>query len=510
MNKEFAISAKSNKQTYAISKNAGLQLLAEKAVRGGLWVFGLRALSRGLGFIRTVVLARLLSPSDFGLFGIALLAISILETFSQTGMQAALIRKKSDIESYLDTAWTISVIRGVILFLILFISAPVIAVFFNSPQAITVIRVIAISTLISGFKNIGLLFFEKELEFKKLFVYELSGALVDVIMALVLAFLLQNVWALVWAGLAANFVRLFMSYFIQSYRPRFTFDKEKFRELFGFGRWVLGSSMLVFLVNQGDDIFVGKILGVSALGFYQMAYLISNLPATEITNVISQITFPTYSKIQNDFQKLKKAYLEIFKTTMFISFPIAGGIFVLGSDFTVLFLGDRWMPMVTAMQVLALWGLIRSSGGLAAPLFNAINRPDIPTKLSLIKLILLALLIYPLTIKWGILGTALAVLINALLINPIAHYISIRMVGGKSIDILKIISGPAISTLIMICTIEVLKKWFELTPKLAIFIALVIIGIAIYLICLSLLERQSTFGKIILLTKQHINSKIYK
>lgn len=502
MNKEFAGHIASNKQIYRRYKNRKQQPLAEKVVQGGIWIFGFRTISKILGFIRTIVLARLLSPIDFGLFGISLLALSILETFSQTGVQPALIRKKDNIQSYMDTAWTISVIRGVILFLILIISAPVFAKFFNSPQATTIIRVIAISTLISGFKNIGLIFFEKELEFKKLFVFEISGALTDVTVALVLAFYLKSVWALVWAGLAANFVRLFMSFFIQSYRPQFSFNKEKFKDLFAFGRWVLGSSILIFLVNQGDDIFVGKMIGVSALGFYQMAYLISNLPATEITNVISQIAFPTYSIIQNDLQKLKKAYLEIFKTTMFISCPIAGGILVLGSDFTVLFLGDKWMPMVTSMQVLSLWGLIRSSGGLSAPLFQALNRPDIPTKLLLLKVSLLILLIYPLTIKFGILGTAVAVLINALLINPVAHYISINMIKGRSRDLLKGALSPCVSAIIMIFIIEIVKIRFELGKDIYSFLILVFLGIAIYLFCNFLLNKQFVLSEILFSAKR--------
>ncbi|MBW1612840.1 MAG: oligosaccharide flippase family protein, partial [Deltaproteobacteria bacterium] len=102
----------------------------------------------------------------------------------------------------------------------------------------------------------GILFFQKELEFNKQFFYELSATLVDLTVAITLAFILRNFWALVWGGLAANFVRLFMSYIIQPYRPRIRFEKEKFQELFSFGRWVLGSSILIFLITQGDDIFV--------------------------------------------------------------------------------------------------------------------------------------------------------------------------------------------------------------------------------------------------------------
>jgi len=233
----------------------------------GLWLANYQ--SRLRGFIRTIILARLLAPEDFGLLGIAMLAIATLETFSQTGFWEALIQKKGDVESCLDTAWTISAIRGTILFLILFLSAPIIAKFFNSPHATLVIKVIAVSTLISGFRNIGILFFQKDLEFNKQFFYELSATLVDLAVAISLAFILRNVWALVWGGLAANVIRLFASYILHAYRPHVRLDKSEFKNLFSFGKWVLGSSTLIFLITQGDDIFVGRMLGVTALGFYQ-------------------------------------------------------------------------------------------------------------------------------------------------------------------------------------------------------------------------------------------------
>ena len=158
---------KSIEQTEAINPEP----LSKRVIRGGVWVLALRILNRSLGFIRTIILARLLAPADFGLLGIAMLSISTLETFSQTGFQTALIQKKDNIESYLDTAWTVSAIRGLLLFLILFLSAPIIAEFFNSPQAVLIIRVVALSTLLSGLRNIGVVYFQKELEFKKQFLY---------------------------------------------------------------------------------------------------------------------------------------------------------------------------------------------------------------------------------------------------------------------------------------------------------------------------------------------------
>jgi lipopolysaccharide exporter len=480
----------------AIEKNDFHQpeSLSKRVVRGGIWVFGLRIANRGLGFIRTIILAHLLAPHDFGLFGIAMLAISTLETFSQTGFQAALVQKKKNVGSYLDTAWTISAIRGIILSLILFSSAPVIAKFFSSAQATLIIKVIAVSTLLSGFRNIGLVFFQKELEFNKQFLYEISATFVDLTVAIILAFILRNVWALVWGGLAANFVRLFMSYIIHPYRPRIKLEKEKFQKLFGFGKWVLGSSILAFLITQGDDIFVGKMLGVTVLGLYQMAYLISNLPATEITHVISQVSFPAYSKLQDDLPKLREAYLKILQLTALVSIPLAGVIFILAPEFTNIFLGEKWMPMVAAMQALVLWGLIRAIGATTGPIFQGMGRPWIATKLQFVQLSLLAILIYPLSIRWGILGASLAVVFAALAANIAGDYIVIKITRCGVKNFFKMIVFPMANMGIMIAGIFILKTYWLNSIRILELFLLVIFGLLIYFGTTCLFDRLFAYG----------------
>jgi len=464
--------------------------LSKRVVRGGIWVFGLRIANRSLGFIRTIILARLLAPHDFGLFGIAMLAIATLETFSQTGFQAALVQKKKNVEPYLDTAWTISAIRGIILFLILFSSAPLIANFFDSAQATLIIKVIAVSTLLSGFRNIGIIFFQKELEFNKQFLYEISATLVDLTVAIILAFMLRNVWALVWGGLAANFVRVFMSYIIHPYRPRIKLEREKFQKLFGFGKWILGSSILVFLITQGDDIFVGKMLGVTVLGLYQMAYLISNLPATEITHVISQVTFPAYSKLQDDLPKLREAYLKILQLTTFISIPLAGGIFIFAPEFTKIFLGDKWIPMVPAIEVLVLAGLLRSISATTGPVFQAVGKPEITTKWQPVRLFVLLAVIYPFTVQWGILGTSLAVVLCNF-ISTIGFSVKVvRITKCKAGSFLKRIILPSINTLAAISIIVILKNTIATVRALEL-ILLIGISILIYLGATYISDKQT-------------------
>jgi len=278
--------------------------------------------------------------------GIALLIMSTLDIFSQTGFQSALIQKKKDIKSYLDSAWTILILRGFILFAILFFIAPYAATFFNAPEAKHIIQVIGFSILFQAFTNIGVIYFQKELEFNKEFIYQFAGILADFIVAISAVLILKNVWALVFGLLAGNAAKCFVSYLIHPYKPHLSLSWDKVKELFNFGKWIFGSSILIFLITQGDDIFVGKLLGATALGFYQMAYRISNMPATEITHVISQVTFPPYSKLQDNLPKLREAYLKVLQLTAFLSFSIAGLIFILAPDFTKIFLGEKWMPMV--------------------------------------------------------------------------------------------------------------------------------------------------------------------
>jgi lipopolysaccharide exporter len=449
----------SNNQCWSLDTPHSSTDLRTRVVCGGIWVFALRITDRLFKLARTIILARVLAPADFGVFGIALLAMSALETFSQTGFNAALIQKKEDTKPYLDTAWTVQAIRGVLLALILFTIAGHAAAFFDAPAAKRILQVIALSVLLRGFTNIGVVYFQKELEFRKQFLYQLSGTFADMTVAISMALLLRSVWALALGLLAGALVRMVLSYFIHPYRPQLGFNQQQFKELFGFGRWVLGSSILVFLITQGDDIFVGKLLGVTALGFYQLAYRLSNMPATEITHVISQVTFPAYSKLQDDIPRLREAYLKVLKLTAFLSFPIAGLIFVLAGDFTKIFLGQKWMPMVPAMQLLVLWGLIRSIGATTGPIFASIGKPGIATKLQFLQLVLLVVLIYPLAMTWGIVGTSLAVVFAALVANLAAIYMVLKVAKCTACNFSKIISVPLMSTAVVVISIFIAKLY---------------------------------------------------
>ena len=487
-----------NNYFYKIKKNKNRFLnfikssngsLYQKVIRGGFWTFFLRATSQLLHLIKIIVLARLLSPSDFGLFGVALLSLAALETFSQTGFDRALIQKKGDISSYLNSVWTIEVVRGILIAIILFFISPYVAVFFNVPEVVPILRIIGLAVILKGSTNVAVTYFQKELEFKKLFKYQFSGTLADSITTIIIAILFHSVWALVIGLLVGNLVKLIVSYKINSYRPKFEFNFLKLEELWVFGKWVLGSSILIFLVTHGDDILVGKLLGVTALGFYQMAYLISNAPATEISHIISQVAFPAYSKLQDDIPRLRKAYLKVLRITTFFSFPIAGLIFVLAPDFTMIFLGEKWMPMVPAMQVLGFWGLIRSMGSITGYAIQAVGKPRLLTALQFLILILLIILIYPFAVWWGIFGVSLAVVFSILLPTLIMCFVVIKIIKCKPLVFAKIITLPLISTTGLVLFIFLLKLYWINETKITTFFAFIILGILVYVGFVDLLSK---------------------
>jgi len=466
--------------------------LSQRVVRGGFWVFSLRITERVFSLIRLIILARILSPNDFGLMGIALLTMATLDTFSQTGFQQALIQKKEDIKSYLDSAWTVLILRGFVLFAILFFIAPYAAIFFKAPQARPIIQIIGLSVLLQAFTNIGVVYFQKELEFNKQFIYRLSGTLADFIVAVSAAIILKSVWALVFGLLAGNIARFIASYLIHPYRPRLSKNLGKAKELFGFGKWILSSSILIFLLHQGDDIFVGKLLGATMLGFYQMAYRISNTPATEITHVISQVTFPAYSKLQDNLPKLREAYLKVLQFTAFLSFPVAGLIFVLAPDFTKIFLGEKWIPMVPAMQVLCIFGITRAMNATIGSIFQGIGKPNIITFGAGFQLMVLAAIIYPLTSKWGIFGTSLAVVIPNVLVMLYLNKKLVSTMNYKLAHFLNSLLPPIIGGSAMCVAMFFFQIWTD--GSLVSFLLSILLGCSIYLIVMYKIDKAFNYG----------------
>jgi O-antigen/teichoic acid export membrane protein len=428
--------------------------LTGRAFVGSFWLFALRGTYEAFYLIRIVIIARILAPRDFGLLGIALLVVGTVETFSTTGFHDALIQRKETSKAELDIAWSLMIIRGAVLFLILYFAAPLAAGFFREPNSVMVIRLIALTSLLQGFNNVGIVLFRKELEFYKQFLYQFVGVVADFAVSVSLAFILRNVLALVFGLVVGQLALCVMSYVLCPYQPSFRLQRKRIRELFHFGKWVLGSTILLFLILQGDGFFVGKFLGVTLLGLYQMANKISNTPATELTHIISQVAFPVYAKLQDESVRLREAYLRIIQLIAFLSFPLAAFIFSLSPDFTRIFLGEKWMPMVPAMKVLAVAGLFRALGATGGPVFYGLGKPKLDTQINALRLVVMATLLYPLSIRWGIVGTAAAVLCSVVLATLGFLTLSQRLTGCRPRDYIRVFLFPVVGGFAVMAAIK--------------------------------------------------------
>ncbi len=431
--------------------------LSQQVVVGGILVTILKGIERSLTIIRLVILARLLSPDDFGMMGVALLTLTTFETFTRPGFQKALIQKKDNVEHYLDSAWTMLVLRGIVLAVVIYFAAPIAAAFFDAPEATIVIRSMSLAIVFFSFTNIGVIFFQKELQFHKQVFYQITGVIADFTVAVVLAVVLRNLWALVFGVIAGHFTRMVISFVIHPYRPRFDLDLKRAGELFQFGKWVLGSSILIFLITQGDSIIVGKIAGIAALGFYQVAYRISNVTATEISHVISQVTFPAYSKLQDETQRLCVGYLKVLKVVAFICVPLATFIIMLGHDFTLIFMKEKWLPMVPVLQILSMAGLFRALAATVGPVFYAIGKPSWDTRIQVIRLVIMVSLLFPLLHYLGISGAALSVTISVFITMIIFFVFLVSALKCDLRGIIRALIFPTLSSSLVVAVILILQ-----------------------------------------------------
>lgn len=470
--------------------------LTSRTITGGLWTAFTNSSGRILQTVALLVLARLLSPTDFGLFGIATLTLTTLSRFSRLGFDTALVQRlEENVDAFLDTVFTLRILRGAVVAVIAFFAAPFVAAFFSEPRATLLIQVIVLSTLCKSFSNPGTIYFQKDLEFHKQFVLSFSNNSVRAVVSIGYALVTPTVWALVAGAIAGNFTRMIISYAVHDYRPRPGFDRGRAAELVDYSKWVYGSSVVSFFYSEGDDIFVGRVLGSESLGVYQLAYQLANAPATEIAHTVSRVAMPAYSKVQDDTADLREGFHRVLRLSSLVSLPVGVGIAVVAPVFVPTFLGSGWEAMVLPMQVLALFGVLRSIRTSASPLFRAVGRPDLTAKIHAIRLGVMVVTILPLTAAFGLVGTALSVLLTSAVGIPVATALVMRIVDDDLRSLSAIIWFPALGTLLMGgCAVVVRQFVGEFAGGLTTFVVTVLAGVIVYVLFLVAAEWRFDVG----------------
>lgn len=463
--------------------------LGTRIVRGGAWLAGAQLNVRVLALVRTIIVARILAPSDLGILGMALIAISVLRMLTETGFEQALVQRTRLADRTLHAAWTALIVRSTTITVVLLLAADLVGRFFEVPALAAILRVLCVSVLLDGLTSIAIVLFQKRMDFKKQFIYELSGQICEFVVAVALVVVLRSVWALVIGRIAGSAVRLAVSYIIHPHRPRLLFDWTEFRQLFGYGKWLTMSSVFVFLLLEGDDIFVGKLLGAAMLGYYRIAYSISNFPAIGISRLLATVMFPAYSSIQHDLPRLRHLYLRSLRLTALLSMPLSALIAALAEIFTQTVLGEKWLPIVAVLQILALFGLFRSLGGTTGAVFLALGRPDIRAKIQLGQLIVFAATIYPLARAMGIAGVALAATLHALIFTSYAVWRAARLVDLQAHRIVPTLAGPLVGTAGLLAIVYTLRSSVLDATAIPVLLLLGTIGSIGYVALIAMWDR---------------------
>jgi O-antigen/teichoic acid export membrane protein len=436
-------------------------------------------------------LARLLEPTDFGLLALATALVALSQGATQTGFESAIIQRQDRPEEFLNVAWTFELVRCLILFAAIFLLAPVFGALFDEPRAVAVVRAVSVTLVFQGLRNIGVVYFRKHFDFHKQFALEIAPLAFYVPVVIVLAVLLRNVWALVWASLAASMLTCLLSYAMHRYRPRPDFDLEKAATLFRFGRWILGNSLLMMARDQGTTIFVGKFLGIPALGFLNRADAFSTALFQQLSDVAWKVGYPAYSHLHRSPAEFKSAYLKTLHLLTLFGLPMAGGLFVLSTDFVHVVLTDKWLPIVPAIEVLCLQAVATFINTPALVAFSAAGKPAFVATISLVGIAILAVLVYPLASRFGVTGVAAALCISTLLPSPVLWGGAMKLVGCSFAEWLKPIGFSVISTGAMVIAIVLIKTYVLVQVEMTGFFVLIGVGACVYAAATLLVDRSA-------------------
>lgn len=391
------------------------------------WMGAFRLISRVIASIRIILFARILTPAQFGVFGIATIVLAFLEILTETGINVFLVQRKEDVDKFVDSAWIASILRGIILLSLIMLVSSFLVDFFKTPDLHRFLLLISIVPLIRGFINPASIKFQKELKFNKEFYLRMSIYLFDSLISVLLVLIMRDAIGFVWGLIAGAILELILSFVIFKPHPILNFKLNIMNTMISNGKWVTAYGIFNYIAQNGDNIIVGKLLGTSPLGIYQMGYNISTLPISEISDVVNRVVFPVYSKIAGEKNRLLKAFK---KTLIAVSFPViilSLIIFFLPKEFFDLLLGPKWGEITSILKILVIYAMFRAISGISSSLFLAVGKQNFVAGMTFVRFFILAITIIPLTSNYGIIGASFSALLSVLLEIPLIGFFLLRV-----------------------------------------------------------------------------------
>lgn len=416
-------------------------------LRSSIWMLALRWALRLIGIANTFVLARLLVPDDFGLVAMGMLMVGFVEIFGQTGQILALIRHPNPTREHYDTVWTVSILVGLAITLLLWALSPLAPSYFHDDRAVLVVQVLSFRALISGFENVGVVAFRKDLQFSKEFKYQVAQRVINLVVTLAVAMWLRNYWALVVGILGGRFLSVAMSFFVHPYRPRLSFAKT--REIWSFSFWMLLVHVAQFIQDKTDEFVVGNLKDAHSLGGYNVAADLSTAPTVEMVLPTTRALFPIFSRMSDDLDALRRAFLDVQASVAIIVCATSVGVYLVAEDFVMVTLGAKWMEIIPLVKILAFSGGFYAFANGAITLISASGHGRLSASLAITRTVTAV----PVLIAAALLGSmetiAWARTVLSLLFVPGVFFALSRVVPVGPMDILGRLWRPVIASAIM-------------------------------------------------------------
>lgn len=393
--------------------------IKSKTAKGVFWSSIERFSVQGVQFIVLLIIARILSPKDFGLVGMLTIFIAVADSLVDSGFSQALIRKQDRTETDNSTVFYFNVVFSIIIYLILYATAPFVADFYGVPQLVLLMRVLCLVVVISSFGVVQLAIYTAEINFKVQAKATLTGAIISGIVGIFLAWYGFGVWALVFQQLTNVFVRTLLLWVFSSWYPRWVYSWKSFKLMFGFGSKLMISALIDTVYNNLYQIVIGKVFSASALGHFSQAKHFPNIPASTITNIIQRVTYPSLCTMQNDNERLREAYRELLRLSAFVVFPLMCLLAGVADSLVEVLIGNKWHYAATLIVPLSFSMMWYPIQAINLNLLKVKGRSDWLLKLEIIKkvfgvVILIATIPFGVTVMcWSrILSALFALIVN--------------------------------------------------------------------------------------------------
>jgi len=404
------------------------------AVKGVSWMGAFRVSYRILGIVRIAIIAHLLSPFNLGIYAIATISLGFLEIITETGINIFLIQEKEDVNRYINTAWVVSIARGIVISLFIIGSAGLVSRFFNSPDARVLLYLVAAVPLIRGFINPSVIKFQKELKFEKQYLYNTSVFFVESLLSVIGAFVTRSPLGLILGLIGGAVYEVIYTFLVVGPRPAFKYEMDRLKKIINRGKWITLYGIFDYIYTTSDNVIVGRMLGVAPLGIYSNAYKISTAPLTEVGSVFFGVTFAVFSKISDDVARLKRAFIKNFIVTTFLMISAGIFIFIFATPIVEILLGRGWEMAIPVVKLLTILGVTRGIANSTTSLLVARVRQKYATLVVIVSSLGLLVTIVPLVNSYGIIGAGLAAIIGTVVSLPFTIYYVVKTLNEKRVE----------------------------------------------------------------------------